>query len=292
MNFIKKLFLPITATLKFIQEYFKSMLFILLLIVLFAPQEESKFIKNNLQEIKLSGTIMDSNEVVQNIEKAMKNPNIKGVLFTINSPGGAVAPSVEISYAIKRLQTVKPVVVYAQGTLASGSYYSAIWADKIVANPGSMVGSIGVIMEGGDISELMKKIGIKTQTVQAGKYKEVGTISRPWKKYELAELNKVINATYNMFTNDVAKARNLDIKQRDKWANAHIFTSAQAKEQKLIDKVGVKYDAKELLVKMSHIKNPIWNKEDKFDKLIKKLSASTSVVLYNYFAPIAMKSTL
>jgi len=268
------------------------MIFLLIVFLLFVPQEKAEFTKNNLQEIKLSGTILNSDEIVKKIEDATTNQHIKGVLFTINSPGGAVAPSVEIAYAIKRLQTKKPVVVYAQGTLASGSYYSAIWADKIVANPGSMVGSIGVIMQGSDISELMKKIGVKTQTVQAGKYKEVGTMSRPWKNYEVDELNKVIKDTYNMFTNDVAKARKLDIKQKDRWANAHIFTSKQAKDINLIDIVGVKYDAKQLLVKLSKVQNPVWNKEDKFDKLLKKLSASTSAVLYNHFAPIAIKSTL
>jgi len=170
----------------------------------------------------------------------------------VNSPGGAVAPSVEISYAIKELKKKKPVVVYASGILASGSYYASIWADEIIANPGSMVGSIGVIMEGADLSGLMSKIGIKTQTVQAGKYKKVGTPDRPWKPYERAELNKVIQDTYNMFTSDVAAARHLKLAQKESWADAHIFTARQAKRVGLIDEVGVLSNAKEPLCESFH----------------------------------------
>ena len=81
---------------------------------------------------------------------------------------------IEIAYAIKKLKQSKPVVVYAQGAMTSGSYYAAIWANKIIANPGSMIGSIGVIMQGANLEELMANIGIKSQSIQAGKYKKVG----------------------------------------------------------------------------------------------------------------------
>jgi len=134
---------------------------------------------------------MDASEIVQKIDAAAKNDAIKGVLLSVDSPGGAVAPSVEIAYSIKRLKAKKPVVVYAKGTMASGSYYASIWADKIIANPGSMIGSIGVIMQGANVSGLMKKLGIESQVVKAGLYKQIGTPDRKWKPYEVAELNKV-----------------------------------------------------------------------------------------------------
>ena len=244
MERIKKILLPITAPIGFIQNHFKAMLFLLLLFMLFAPQSEQDFTPNNLQEIKLVGPIMDSTEIVNLINEVANNDDIKGVLLSVNSPGGAVAPSVEIAYAIKRLQAKKPVVAYAKGTMASGSYYSSIWADEIISNPGSMIGSIGVIMEGADLSEIMSKIGIKTQTIQAGKYKKVGTQDRAWKDYEVNELNKVIQGTYDMFTKDVADARGLDVSKRDLYANAHIFTAAQAIKVGLVDTLGVTYDAK------------------------------------------------
>jgi protease-4 len=289
MELIKKIFSPITGTINYIQEHFKAMLFILLLFILFAPASHEEFTKNNLQRITLSGPIMDDTALIQAINKAANNDAIKGVLLVVDSPGGAVAPSVEISYAIKRLREKKPVIAYAKGIMASGSYYSSIWANKIIANPGSMIGSIGVIMEGADLSGLMQKIGVKTQVVKAGVYKQVGTPDRPWKQFEIKELNKVIQGTYDMFTEDVAKARNLDIKKRDFYANAHIFTAKQAKEVGLVDALGVEYDAQQALIQLSGVRNPVWNHEDKFDKLMKKLAATTAVTLQTYFPSISLQ---
>jgi len=289
MKFFKNLILPITLPLKFIQEHFKAMLFLLLLFLLFAPQSEQDFTPNNLQEIYLIGPIMDSTEIVAQINAATNNNSIKGVLLTIDSPGGAVSPSIEIAYAIKRLKDKKPVIAYARGTIASGSYYASIWADEIIANPGSMIGSIGVIMQGVDLSGIMKKIGIKTQTVKAGKYKQIGTQDRAWTNFEVNELNKVIQSTYTMFVKDVADARNLDINKSDSFANAHIFTAIQAKDIGLIDSLGVSYDAKNKLEKLSGVSKAIWNKEDKLDKLIKKLSATTAISLYTYFPSLVLR---
>lgn len=289
MQFIKKLFSPITGTMSYIQNHFKAMIFLLILFLIFSPDSEENYAQNNLSEIKLFGPIMDVTNVLEQIQEATLNDGIKGVLLNVSSGGGAVSPSIEIAYAIKRLKEIKPVVVYASGTIASGSYYASIWADEIMANPGSMVGSIGVIMQGADLSELMNKIGIKTQTVKAGKYKQVGTGDRPWKTYEINELNKVIQGTYDMFTKDVADARNLDIKNRDTYANAHIFTAKQAMDVGLIDSIGVIYDAKQRVIELSKVENPTWNKEDKFDKLIKKLTASSAVAIYTYFPSLVLK---
>ena len=289
MELLRKIFLPITMPMKFIQNHFKAMIFLLILFLIFAPESNEDFTPNNLVQINLVGPIMEVSEVLEQIENASSNKSIKGVLFVVDSPGGAVAPSVEIAYAIKRLKAKKPVVVYAAGTIASGSYYASIWANEIIVNPGSMVGSIGVIMQGANVSKLMNKIGISSQSVQAGKYKQIGTPDRKWKSYEINELNKVIQGTYDMFTKDVANARGLEIKKRDKFANAHIFTASQAKEVGLIDSLGVKYDAKEKITKLSGVTNPIWNKEDRFDKLLKKLSATTVVTLHTYFPALILK---
>ncbi len=289
MEFIRKIFLPITMPVKFIQENFKAMIFVLILVLLFAPTSDKDFTPNNLQTINLIGPIMEVSDVLSKIEKASTNDEIKGVLLIVDSPGGAVAPSVEVAYAIKRLKEKKPVIVYASGTLASGSYYSSIWANKIIANPGSMVGSIGVIMQSANASELLSKIGIKSQSVQAGKYKKVGTPDREWTDFEVNELNKVIQGTYDMFTKDVADARGLDFNKRDFYANAHIFTAHQAKEVGLIDEVGVMHDAKQELIILSKVSDPVWNKEDQFDKLLKKLSATTAVTLHTYFPSLILK---
>ena len=289
MNFIQKLFLPITIPMKFVQEHFKAMIFFLIVFLLFAPTSEQELASNNLMQINLVGPIMDATEIVQQIDEITNNENIKGVLLSIDSPGGAVAPSIEIAYAIKRLQAKKPVVAYAKGTIASGSYYASIWADEIIANPGSMVGSIGVIMQGADLSDVMAKIGIKSQSIQAGKYKKIGTPDREWTDYEKEELNKVIQGTYTMFTQDVATARGLDISKRDLYANAHIFTAAQAKEVGLVDSLGVSFDARAKVVELSKVSKPVWNSEDKFEKFMKKLAATSALTLHTYFPPLSLR---
>jgi len=291
MELIKNIFLPITAPIKFIQEHFKAVVFIVILIALYIPQSDQDLTPNNLQEINLFGPIMDATEVVAQLDEAAQNSDIKGVLLVVDSPGGAVAPSIEIAYAVKRLKEVKPIAVYAKGTIASGSYYASIWADKIIVNPGSMVGSIGVIMQGADLSGIMSKIGIKTQTVKAGKYKQVGTTDRQWTQYEVNELNKVIQGTYDMFSKDVADARKLDYTKRDFYANAHIFTAYQAQKIGLVDDVTVMYNAKEQLRVMSKISKDeaVWNKEDQFEKFMKKLMASSAVTLHTYFPALVLK---
>lgn len=289
MQFIKSIFSPILAVMKFIQEHFKAMIFLLIVFLIFAPQSQEDLKPNNLEQINLVGPIMEVSEVVNQIDEAAKNDFVRGILINVDSPGGAVAPSIEVAYAIKRAREKKPVVVYASGTIASGSYYASIWANEIMANPGSMVGSIGVIMQGADVSELMSKIGIKSQSVQAGKYKKVGATDREWTEFEINELNKVIYGTYDLFTTDVANARGLDINKRDNFANAHIFTAAQAKDVGLIDSIGVEYDAKNRIAELSGVPEQLWNKEDKIDKFMKKLSAQTAVTLHTYFPTLVLK---
>jgi len=265
--------------LEFIGKYFKSLLFLLILYLVFVPSKSVELQKPNLLRIDLEGAILSDKEFLEKIEDAKKE-NIKGVLLVINSPGGSVAPSVEMSLAIKRLKKQKPVIAYAKGIMASGSYYAGIWADKIIANPGSMIGSIGVIFEAPNIEGLSQKLGIKEQVVKAGKYKQAGTPTREWKPYERAELEKVINNTYKMFITDVANARGLDINKSSEFADAHIFTAKGAKKVGLVDKIGNIDDAKEALYKLAKVDHPVWKKEDKFDKFLDKLISKVSFSLY------------
>lgn len=285
-EFIRKLFSPITAILDFITKYFKTIVFLTIVyFVFFSGSSEDGLTKEfaNLQKIELNGAIMDVSKVLSDIEKAKKDENIKGVLFVVDSPGGAVSPSVEVAYAIKELKDLKPVVTYASGTIASGSYYASIWSDKIIANPGSMVGSIGVIMQGFEASELLDKLGLKTQTVKAGKYKESGTPTRKWTAYEEEQLKSVIDDTYNMFVNDVASARKLKVENHTSFADARIFTSKQAKEVGLIDEVATLSYAKQTIIELSKVEKAVWKKEDKFEKFMDKfLSEVISKVVMSF----------
>jgi len=280
-EFIKRLLAPLGAVLDFIQRYFKALIFLLILFLLFSSSEEV-LKEPNLMKIELTGVIEDYEKFMEQFKEAEKN-NIKGVLFVVDSPGGSVAPSIEISLAIKRLKAKKPVIAYAAGTMASGSYYASIWADKILANPGAVIGSIGVLFEGANIEELLKKIGVKEQSITAGKYKQIGTIMREWKPYERAELEKIIRDTYDMFVSDVAKARGLDINKSSQFADAHVFTARMAKKVGLIDEVSSVYEAEKEVEKLSKVKNPVWKEADKFDKFMSKIAEEGASLVFRYF---------
>lgn len=271
LEFFRILFLPITKTLDFITKYFKTIVFLTILFFVFNDSETKEMEMANLQKIDLIGPILDVDKTLEAIESASNNAHIKGVLLNVNSPGGAVAPSVEVAYAIKELTAKKPVVAYASGVMASGSYYASIWASKIIANPGSMVGSIGVIFQGANIEELMQKIGVQTQTIKIGRYKEAGTFTRTWNENEKEELERVIIDTYNMFVSDVARARKLDVTEHEKYADAHIFTARQAKDVGLIDEVATLSFAQNELYKLSSVEKPVWVHEDKFDQFLEKM---------------------
>lgn len=273
-NFFKTIFSPIIAILDFITKYFKTVVFLTIIYFVVAGDDQtSNSIDSsaNLQRIELIGPIFDVDKVLKKIEMAKNSNNIKGVLLVVNSPGGAVAPSVELTYAIKELAQTKPVIAYASGVMASGSYYASIWADKIYANPGSMIGSIGVIFQGANVEELMQKIGVSTQTVKAGRFKEAGTPTRDWNAYEKQELEKVIEDTYDMFITDVSEARKLKKENHTQFADAHIFTSRQAQKVGLIDEVSTISSAKVALYKLAEVKNPVWTKEDKFEKFMDRI---------------------
>ena len=289
MNLLK----IITEPIKFIQKYFKSVVFLTIIIFIIKDQNMNELKQENLYELNLHGPIIQANEIINEINLLKNNDEIKGVLFNINSPGGSVPPSIEIAYAIKELNNIKPVITYASGTITSGSYYASIWSEKIIANPGSLVGSIGVILQGTNISELLAKVGIKTQTIKAGIYKESGTYTRAWTGIEENELKKVIEDTYNMFVEDVSNARKLDKKNHNSFAQAHIFTASQAKKVGLIDEVATISKAKKDIAILSKVEEPIWNKKDQFDTFVDQIFQKTfnklNMYLGNYTQNLKLK---
>ena len=277
------MFSAIGNTIKWIGQHFMGMLFLLIVLVVFMPKSETTLNPANLQEIELLGPIMSADDIIKEIEKAQKDTKIKGVLLNVNSPGGAVPPSIEIAYAIKELKKHKPVIAYASGIMASGSYYASIYANKIIANPGSIVGSIGVIMQSVNAEELMKTIGVKPQTVKQGTYKEAGTPTREWTAEERAELETLTKDTYDLFVKDVATARGLDINASKSYADAHIFSSQRAKSVGLIDEVGVKSQAKAQVAELAKVEKPVWKEKDKFDTFMDKLGTKSIMKLQSYF---------
>ncbi|MDY0196047.1 MAG: signal peptide peptidase SppA, partial [Sulfurovaceae bacterium] len=262
--------------------HFWGMIFVLIVLIVIWPEGERPTSNANLQDIQLNGPILNSDAIIKEIEEARDNPKIKGVLFSINSPGGAVAPSIDIAYAIKELAALKPVIAYGGDVMASGGYYSAIYATKIIANPGGMVGSIGVIMEGANIEPLMQKIGVKTQIVKQGTYKEIGTMTREWTPQERQELETLTRDAYVMFVKDVTIARKLNPANAKNYADAHVYSAARAQSVGLVDMVGTKQQAKKEIIKLSKVTDPKWKEKDKMEQFFDRVSSETSAKIYSY----------
>ncbi len=276
------MFKKISDALKWIGSHFLGLLFVLIVLMVIIPNNDGAIDNSNLQEIELKGPIISSDEILKQIDDAKNNEKIKGILFSISSPGGAVAPSIDISYAIRDLSLTKPVLAYGGDVMASGGYYSAIYANKIMANPGSLVGSIGVIMEGANIDPLLKKVGIETQIVKQGAYKEVGTMSREWTPQEKKELETLTKDTYDLFVKDVTMARKLNIANMKNYADAHVYSASRAKSVGLIDLIGTKQQAKKEIEKMANVKEAKWKEKDKVDKFFDKLSSETASKISSY----------
>jgi len=279
LNILKKPFIWMGVLLSYIQNHFKAMLFLLLVVLIFGSQE--KLETPNLAIVKIEGEILNIEEILENIDKAQKDEHIKGVLLHVDSPGGALAPSIELSMAVKRLAEQKPVVAYAAGSMTSGSYYASIWTDYIMANPGAFIGSIGVLFQSPNIAELAKKLGISEQVITAGDYKQMGTFTREWTAKEKSALKELIDDAYGLFVSDVAKARGLDATNPNAFANAKVFIAQKALHVKLIDAVGSLHEAKAKVVELSQVHTPIWEKPDPMDKWMKKLEGSAKLPLFN-----------
>jgi len=211
-------------------------------------------IGRNIAVIEINGAIVSSKEIVNNIVAAGKSDHIKGVVVRINSPGGGVAPSQEIYGELKKLAKKKPVVASMSSVAASGGYYVAAAAKKIVASPGTLTGSIGVIMEFSNIEGLLEKIGLKSFVVKSGKYKDVGSPSRTMTDKEKEYIQQLIDSVHLQFVSAVAEGRSMDLEAVKKIADGRILTGEQAFELGLVDKLGNLHDSISLVADMAGIK--------------------------------------
>jgi protease-4 len=204
--------------------------------------------------IEVYGTINSSNEIIRQLKKYAKDSSIPALVLDIDSPGGGVAPSQEIyEEVLKFKEEGKKVVASLRGLGASGGYYVACAADTIVANPGTLTGSIGVIFEFPVVQELFKKIGLRFEVVKRGELKEVGTWNRPMTKEERDLLQSVIDDTYDQFVKVVVEGRGLDQEKVLELADGRVFTGRQAKDLGLIDELGDLEDAIKIAGKMGGV---------------------------------------
>jgi protease IV len=195
--------------------------------------------------LDLSGVIADDADFLRELRRFRDNRSVRGYLINIDSPGGVVAPSQSIYQELRRIREEDevPVVASIGGVGASGGYYVALAADSIFALPGSITGSIGVIMEIPDASVLLDRVGVRVQTVMSAEHKDVGSPFRPLGEGDRAILDSLVLDVYAQFVDVVAQDRGLDAAAMTRIADGRIMSGRQALAERLIDRLGNREDA-------------------------------------------------
>ena len=203
--------------------------------------------KKQIARIEISGAIAGETRVqVLKALKTVEEKQFPALLLRIDSPGGTVGDSQEIYAALKRLQEEKDLKVVASfGNIsASGGVYIGVGAKQIVANPGTITGSIGVILRGNNLERLLDKIGVSFKTIKSGPYKDILSFDRQLTSEEEVILQQLIDTSYGQFVATVAEGRNLDIETVKTFADGRVFTGEQALELGLVDRLGTEEDAR------------------------------------------------
>jgi protease-4 len=202
----------------------------------------------------LGGSVVNPDEIKEQIKTAEADKSVSAILLEINSPGGTPVASEEIMDEVKDCK--KPVVSWISDNGASGAYLAATGSDKIVASNSSMVGSIGVIMDLTNLSDLYQKLGIDRYAIKGGKYKDIGADYRDLTSEEKSMLQNMVDENYESFVANVAQNRKLSKKYVESIAEGQIYTGKQAKKLKLIDEIGGKDQALDIAAKLGGIHGP------------------------------------
>lgn len=229
--------------------------FILLILFLSRFGEEKAFaLGDKIAVVNIRGMITSSRDIVEQIGTFKEDDDVKAIILRINSPGGSVGPSQEIYREILRAKEKKKIIASIESVGASGGYYVACASDVIVANPGTITGSIGVVMEFSNIEELLKKIGFRSYVIKSGKHKDIGSPLREMTPQEREILQGVIDNVHSQFVRAVAEGRNMEEGKVRQIADGRIFSGEQAKELGLVDRLGSLQDAIEIAAEMAGIK--------------------------------------
>ncbi|MBN1232323.1 MAG: signal peptide peptidase SppA [Candidatus Coatesbacteria bacterium] len=242
--------------------------------------------------VEIKSEIRNVNFVLKTLENIRKKKSVKAVVIRIDSPGGGVAPSQEIYESILKLRKSGKKVIATMGTVsASGGYYIACACDKIVANPGTLTGSIGVILLHYDISPIMDKIGVKVEPIKSSAYKDIMSPFRPMEEAEKKLLLETVTDVYEQFIEVVSKGRNLSKGFVKQYADGRIFTGRQAKKYNFVDELGTYEDAIDLAKKEANLKKEasvkyykkpkkLWFDMEDVDQKLDNLSNSRIEILY------------
>jgi protease-4 len=226
--------------------------------------------------VEIKGMIASSDRIINQLVSYREDNGVKAIVLRIDSPGGGAVPSDEIYQEVMKVRKVKKVVASLGGIAASGGYYIASGADHIVANPGTITGSIGVIIQVSNVEGLMKLIGLKTYTFKSGEYKDLLSPFREPTQKEREIVMSLIESAHTQFVDSVAKGRNMDVDVVRKIADGRVFSGQRALELDLVDQLGNLQDAIDVAAQMSGIRgkpNVIYPKKrwSVFDLLVEKV---------------------
>jgi protease-4 len=207
--------------------------------------------------VELEGVIIEVDDIVRELKAHRDNPTVRAVVLRINSPGGVVAPTQELHDAVLRLrQAGKPVVASLAAVAASGGYYVAVACDQIYANPGTLTGSIGVIMQLANLEQLMKKVGVDYVVVKAGQFKDIGNVGRPMTPDERRVMQALLDDVHGQFIGAVVSGRKLPKEDVTRFADGRVFSGVQAKELRMVDALGGLEDAVLAAAKLAGLPAP------------------------------------
>jgi len=225
-------------------------------VLTFSGDDSGQFgFSDRVQVVDVEGELVESRLILEQLKRYEDSNSVKAILLNVDSPGGGVAVSQEIYAEIKRLREKKDkiVVAYLSSTGASGAYYISCAANKIVANPGTIVGSIGVIAEWVNYADLLEWAKLKNIVFKTGEFKDTGSPTRAITENERKYFQGLIDDMYVQFVEAVAAGRKLDLQEVRAMADGRVFTGRAAKERKLIDETGNFQDAVDLTAKLAGI---------------------------------------
>ena len=232
-----------------------ALVVILIVMVWRASDNEESFGGVRIAVLPLDGEIMGSRNWIKQLNSFAESRRVAAILIPVNSPGGQVAPSQEIYAAIKKVrdETPIPVVVSFGSVAASGGYYAALGADSIFTNPGSLTGSIGVIMQFPNYADLMDKLGVGMKTIKSQDFKDAGSPFRDMSPEELRTFQDIIDDVYDQFITVVEEERGLDRQSMLPLAQGQVFSGRQAYRYGLVDALGTFEDARSAAAEMAGI---------------------------------------
>ena len=207
--------------------------------------------------VELEGVILEADDLLRELKDYRDNPTVRAVVLRINSPGGVVAPTQELHDAVVRLREAgKPVVASLGSVAASGGYYVAVACDQIYANPGTLTGSIGVIIQLANLEQLLKKVGVDYVVVKSGQFKDIGNVARPMTPDERRVMQALLDDVHGQFIGAVVAGRKLPREEVLRFADGRVFSGTQAKELRMVDVLGGLEDAVLGAAKLAGIPTP------------------------------------